>query len=56
LNQEVVKRERAAFTIVIARLDRATQYSGPTESHTTGGDYWFPAFAGMTIRVGFTFP
>jgi hypothetical protein len=33
---------------VIARLDRATQYSGPPESDTNGGDYWFPAFAGMT--------
>jgi hypothetical protein len=33
---------------VIARLDRATQYSGLPESHTNGGDYWFPAFAGMT--------
>jgi hypothetical protein len=40
--------ERATFTAVIARLDRATQYSGPPESHTNGGDYWFRAFAGMT--------
>jgi hypothetical protein len=37
---------RATFTAVIARLDRATQYSGPSESHASGGDYWFPAFAG----------
>jgi hypothetical protein len=43
-----VERERAAFTPVIARLDRATQYSGLPEIRTDGGDYWFPAFAGMT--------
>ena len=39
---------RATLTAVIARLDRATQYSGPPEIHTNAGDYWFPAFAGMT--------
>jgi len=29
-------------------FDRATQYSGLPEIHTSGCDYWFPAFAGMT--------
>ena len=41
--------ERATFTSVIARLNRATQYSAAPECHTNGGIYWFPAFAGMTI-------
>jgi hypothetical protein len=48
LNRSRETRERATSTIVIARLDRATQYSGRTKSHTNGGDYWFPAVAGMT--------
>ena len=43
-----MKRKRATLTAVIARLDRATQYSGLPKIHTNGGDYWFPAFAGMT--------
>jgi hypothetical protein len=46
---EVVKRMRATLTVVIVRLDRATQYSGLPEIHTSAGDYWVPAFAGMTI-------
>jgi hypothetical protein len=49
-------RDRATFEAVIARLDRATQYSGPPESHTSGGDYWFPAFAGMTNLCAGTTP
>ena len=36
------------LTPVIARLDRATQYSALSESHMHGGDYWVPACAGMT--------
>jgi hypothetical protein len=48
LNPEIEAHERATLTTVIARLDRATQYSGLPEIHTDGGDYWFPAFAGMT--------
>jgi hypothetical protein len=43
--------QRAAITAVIARLDRATQYSGLAVIHTNGGVYWFPAFAGMTAGV-----
>jgi hypothetical protein len=43
---------RATFTAVIARLDRATQYLGLVVIHTNGGDYWFPASAGMTILPG----
>jgi hypothetical protein len=42
-------RGRATPTPVIARLDRATQYSAVLESHINACDYWFPAFAGMTI-------
>ena len=45
----VVMCERATLSHVIARLDRATQYSGPPEIRTNGGDYLFHAFAGMTI-------
>src|SRR6267154_2132057 len=30
-------RKRATLTTVIARLDRATQYSGRLESHSNGG-------------------
>jgi hypothetical protein len=47
----IVRRKRATLTHVIARLDRATEYSGPSESYTNGSDYWFPAFAGMTVRA-----
>jgi hypothetical protein len=43
--------EGATLTVVIARLDQATQYSEVPETHTNGGVYWFPAFAGMTGGV-----
>jgi hypothetical protein len=35
--------------MVIAQLDRATQYSPvPRFEHEGPLEYWFPAFAGMT--------
>jgi hypothetical protein len=48
IESEEMAPERATFTAVIARLDRATQYSGLAVIHANGGVYWFPAFAGMT--------
>src|ERR1051325_7639994 len=41
-------RGRATLTAVIARLDRATRYSGLAVIHANAGVYWVPAFAGMT--------
>jgi hypothetical protein len=35
--------------IVIARLDRAIQL--PTAPEFSVGDYWMPAFAGMTVSL-----
>jgi len=40
----------APLTSVVARLDRANQYSS-AEIFADGGDYWIPAFAGMTLVV-----
>jgi hypothetical protein len=35
-------------TTVIARLDRATQYSGVLVINRKAAAYWVPAFAGTT--------
>src|SRR4051794_14570799 len=49
---EVLKRTSAQRSQLSSPgLDRATQYSGLPEIHTNGSDYWFPAFAGMTIEM-----
>jgi hypothetical protein len=40
---------RDPLSAVIARLDRATQYSGPQRLTRNALEYWFPAFAGMTL-------
>src|SRR4051794_7169558 len=47
-NLPLAVRMLAPLTGVIARLDRATQYSGLAVIHANAGDYWVPAFAGMT--------
>jgi hypothetical protein len=39
-----MKRALATIRGVIVRLDRTIRYAGAT----CAGDYWMPAFAGMT--------
>jgi hypothetical protein len=37
-------------TAVIVRLDRTIQYAAASRSIAGTGDYWMPAFAGMTTE------
>jgi acetolactate synthase-1/3 small subunit len=37
-------------TAVIVRLDRTIQYAAAARSIAGAGDYWMPAFAGMTVE------
>jgi acetolactate synthase-1/3 small subunit len=39
----------ATNIVVIVRLDRTIQYAANSRSIAGAGDYWMPAFAGMTI-------
>jgi hypothetical protein len=39
------------YQVVIARLDRAIQYSQRVSERPRAG-YWMPAFAGMTVQGG----
>ena len=41
----------AKYFAVIVRLDRTIQYAAAGVSVSDAGDYWMPAFAGMT-RIG----
>jgi hypothetical protein len=36
---------------VIVRLDRTIQYAAACPSISGAGDYWMPAFAGMTMKA-----
>jgi hypothetical protein len=41
-------RTRAKYFAVIVRLDRTIQYAAARVRISGAGDYWMPAFAGMT--------
>jgi hypothetical protein len=43
-------RTRAEYFAVIVRLDRTIQYAAASRSVRDAGDYWMPAFAGMTTE------
>ncbi len=43
-------RTRAKYFAVIVRLDRTIQYAVAGVHISGAGDYWMPAFAGMTIE------
>jgi hypothetical protein len=43
-------RPSAKNLAVIVRLDRTIQYAAACRSNAGAGDYWMPAFAGMTTE------
>nr|WP_162093040.1 hypothetical protein [Bradyrhizobium sp. ORS 278] len=49
-NTVIVAPLAMTTTAVIARLDRAIQYSAAAMRHRDVTVYWMPAFAGMTAR------
>ncbi|MET3907927.1 hypothetical protein ABID59_002268 [Bradyrhizobium sp. S3.3.6] len=43
-------RATAKNSAVIVRLDRTIQYAAAAVGISGAGDYWMPAFAGMTKK------
>ncbi len=41
-------QEQDTYSAVIVRLDRTIRYAAAAMLVTAAGEYWMPAFAGMT--------